>query len=240
MTGYAEYAPAAEYLHLLSMPMWPALVERLGAVLDTADAKPGVAVEFGAGSGLGTEVLLNRIGSVPVLVAEPSAHLRAILLARLQAVPGGDRVTVFPCGAAELDLPQRIVAVMGIHMIGHLAPATRRALFADLVPRLVPGAPMIFNVQPPDTAKTVEVPPYSVAQGQLRYEGSGRAVPAGPDRLRWTMTYRTLDGEREIDRAVAEYDWWITTADELAGEIEAAGAPAEVNGDLVVARGPHR
>ncbi|MFD3702119.1 hypothetical protein ACFWUP_03120 [Nocardia sp. NPDC058658] len=155
-------------------------------------------------------------------------------------LPDGERVRAFPRGAEAPVLPERICAAIGIHMIGHLAPEVRRTLFADLVPRLTPGAPIIFNVQPPHTAETVEVQPFAVQQGQLRYEGSGRALPAGPDRLRWTISYRTLHEDREISRAVAEYDWWIVTAEVLARELADAGAPAEVDDDLVIARGTDR
>ncbi|MBC7300620.1 MAG: class I SAM-dependent methyltransferase [Nocardia sp.] len=240
MSAYTEYSPAAEYLHLLSAPMWPQLSTRLARALADADPAAGTAVEFGADTGLGTEVLMRSLAPAPVVVAEPAATLRAVLLARLHNLPDGERVSVFPCGAEELMLPERICAAIGIHMIGHLAPSARRALFADLVPRLAPGAPMIFNVQPPDTADIVEVPPFTVQQGQLRYEGSGRALPTGPDRLHWTMTYRTLHEDREISRAVAEYDWWIVTAQALASELADAGAPAEIDDSLVIARGPHR
>lgn len=241
MTGYTEYSPAAEYLHLLSAPMWTAAAERLTAVLGQGDPGPdaGVVVEFGAGTGLGTEVLLNHFASAPIVAAEPSPHLRAVLLARLRDLPGGERVTVFPCSAQQLVLPDRIVAAVGMHMIGHLGPDARHELFGKLVPRLAPGAVLVFNVQPPESPEPMEVPPFVVEQGRLRYEGSGRAVPVGADRLRWTMTYRTLQGADEIGRAVADYDWWIVTAAGLAEEITAAGAHAEVDADLVIARIPH-
>lgn len=45
----------------------------------------GTVVEFGAGTGLGTDVLLDTLHPAPLLVAEPSAHLRVVLLARLSA-----------------------------------------------------------------------------------------------------------------------------------------------------------
>ncbi|AXB42716.1 class I SAM-dependent methyltransferase [Amycolatopsis albispora] len=237
--NYREYAPSAEYLHLLSRPMWTSLSGRLAAVLAGVDPAGGVVVEFGAGTGLGTDVLLDTVPDAPVLAAEPSPELRAVLLARLAARPDADRVTVYPAGAADLPLPDRIAAAVGMHMIGHLAPGDRRALFTALVPRLAPGAPVVFNVQPPETA--VEVPesePFAVRAGRLRYEGRGRAEPVGPDRLRWTMTYRTLDGDAEITTAVTHYDWWTVSATTLAAELRAAGASSvDIDGDLVAARG---
>lgn len=205
MTGYDEYSASAEYLHLLSAPMWTALAG--------ADPAAGTVVEFGAGTGLGTDVLLDALAPAPLLVAEPSAQLRAVLLARLSARPDSDRVTVYPCGAAALPLPERVAAAVGMHMIGHLPPDERRALFAALIPRLAPGAPVVLNVQPPDTPVEVpDFPPFGVDIGRLRYEGTGRAVPVGPDRLRWTMTYRTVQNGVELGRAVTGYDWWTVSA----------------------------
>lgn len=220
--------------------------DRLATALTSADPASGTVIEFGAGTGLGTDVLLDTLAPAPILAAEPSAQLRAVLLARLAAREDRDRVTVFPVGATELPLPDRIAAVVGMHMIGHVAPAQRRTLFAELMPRLAPGAPLVFNVQPPDTAVEVpEWPPFGTTVGRLRYEGTGRAVPSAPDRVHWTMTYRTLDGETEIARAVAEYEWWIVSADRLAAELRQAGAEVvRIDGDLVIAhagdgREPH-
>ncbi|RSM69664.1 class I SAM-dependent methyltransferase [Kibdelosporangium aridum] len=218
--------------------MWTELADRLTAALSGVDPGSGTVVEFGAGTGLGTDVLLDTLYPAPLLVAEPSAHLRAVLLARLSDRHDTDRVTVFPCGATQLPLPERVAAAIGMHMIGHLAPAERRALFSALMPRLAPGAPVVFNVQPPGTAVEVpEFPPFGVTVGRLRYEGTGRAVPIGPDRLRWTMTYRTLDGDIEIARAVTEYDWWTVSASTLAAELTQAGAATvRIDDDLVIAR----
>ncbi|WP_181696170.1 hypothetical protein [Nocardia sp. GTS18] len=56
---------------------------------------------------------------------------------------------------------------------------------------------MVFNVQLSDSVEPAEAPPFTVEQGQLRYEGPGRAVPVGPDRLRWMMNYRTPPEDRD-------------------------------------------
>lgn len=165
-----------------------------------------------------------------------------MLLARLSARPDSHRVTVHPCGASALAPPDRIAATVGMHRIGNLAPDDRRALFTALVPRLAPGAPMVLNVQPPDTAVEVpQGPPRAVDVGRQRYEGRGHAVPAGPARLRWRMTYSTLDGDNgdaEISREVSEYLLWTVSAATLNAELTDAGAASvTVDGDLVIARG---
>ncbi|MFI6368788.1 class I SAM-dependent methyltransferase [Nocardia sp. NPDC050630] len=179
MQPYSEYSGSAEYLHLLSIPAWEQMAGRLTAALSGADPATGTVVEFGAGTGLGTHILLDTLAPAPVLAAEPSAQLRAVFLARMAARHDRDRIPVFPGGAVELPLPDRIAAVTGMHMIGHLAPTQRHALFAALKPRLTPGAPVVFNVQPPDTAVEVpEWPPFGTTVGRLRYEGTG--VPYRP------------------------------------------------------------
>lgn len=240
VTGYPEYGPSAEYVHLLSEPMWAGLRGPLAAALADVDPGAGVVLELGAGTGLGTDIVLQVIPEAPLVVAEPSPHLRAVLLARVAAHPDRDRVTVYPGGASDVPLPEAIAAVVGMHMIGHLPAPERRALLLALAGRLAPGAPVVFNVQPPDTAVEVpEFPPFAVPVGGLRYEGTGRAVPTGPESIRWTMTYRTFDGDRVLGEAVAEHDWWIVSATTLAAELIAVGLTVTSTvGGLVLARAP--
>lgn len=46
MSGYREYDASAEYLHLLSAPMWPALGPRLAAALGGVDIGAGPVLEL--------------------------------------------------------------------------------------------------------------------------------------------------------------------------------------------------
>jgi hypothetical protein len=220
--SYQEYSASAEYLHLLSVPAWTDLRPRLAAALAGVDPDAGPVLELGAGSGLGTE---------------PAASLRAVLLSRL-ADRGTGRVTVFPGGATEVPLPDRIAAVVGMHMVGHLAPPDRKRLWATVAERLSPGAPVVLNVQPPATAEAVpEFPWMTVTVGGLVYEGTGSAQPSGPDSVHWRMRYRTRREDGTVlAEASAEYAWWIITADGLAAELAEAGLAATVDDDLVVAR----
>jgi Methyltransferase domain len=233
---YHEYSASGEYVHLLSLPAWTDLRPRLAAALAGLDPDGGPVLELGAGSGLGTDVLLDTVEG-DVLAVEPSASLRGVLLARL-ADRGTDRVTVFPGGATEVPLPDRITAVVGMHMVGHLAPADRKRLWAAITEHLSPGGPVVLNVQPPAAAEAVpEFPWMSVAVGGLRYEGTGSAAPTGPDSVRWRMRYRTRREDGTVlAEASAEYAWWIVTAEGLAAELAEAGLVATVDDDLVVAR----
>jgi hypothetical protein len=231
---YHEYSASGEYVHLLSVPVWTDLRPRLAAALAGVDPDGGPVLELGAGSGLGTDALLDGLAN-DILAVEPSASLRGVLLARL-ADRGTDRVTVFPGGATDVPLPDRIAAVVGMHMVGHLAPADRKRLWAAVTERLVPGGPVVLNVQPPAAPETVpEFPWMSVTVGGLHYEGTGSAEPTGPDSVRWRMRYRTRREDGTVlAEASAEYAWWIVTAEGLAAELAEAGLVATVDDDLVV------
>lgn len=85
-------------------------------------------LELGPGTGLGTELILHTVPGAPAVTAEPSAALRAVLLGRLADHPQAQRLTVHPGGATEIPLPQRVSAVVGLHMLGHLTPEQRRNL----------------------------------------------------------------------------------------------------------------
>lgn len=231
-----EYATSAEYLHLLSTPMWETLRPRLAAALHAVDADAGPVLELGAGTGQATDVLLDTLPN-DVVVAEPSGPLRGVLLARLLDRGAAGRVTVHPCGAAEVPLPDRAAAVVGMHMVGHLAPADRRRLWAAVAERLAPGGPVVLNVQPPDTA--VAVPPFpwsGVTVGAHTYEGRGEARPLDAGTVQWRMSYRTRVDDTVVAETTAEYRWWVLSAAGLAAELVAAGLEARVDGDLVVAR----
>jgi Methyltransferase domain len=235
---YREYAASGEYLHLLSGPAWVAMRPRLAAALAGVDPGAGPVVELGAGTGLGTDVLLETLDN-DVLAAEPSASLRGVLLARL-ADRGAGRVTVFPGGAVEVPLPDRIAAVVGMHMVGHLAPPERKRLWAAVAERLAPGGPVVLNVQPPSVAEAVpEFPWMGAAVGGLVYEGTGSAEPTGPDSVRWRMRYRTRREDGTVlAGSSADYVWWVVSADGLAAELAEAGLEPSVDDDLVVARKP--
>ncbi|MEJ3655080.1 class I SAM-dependent methyltransferase [Actinomycetes bacterium KLBMP 9759] len=235
-----EYGPAAPYLHLLVQPAWTGLRPAFAAELASVDPGAGSVVELGSGSGIGTELLLETVPGAPVLAAEPSAQLRAVLLGRIAAHPQAHRLTVRACRAQDLVLPDRISAVLGAHMAGHLDAASRHALWRTLAARLTPGAPVMLTVEPPDSVRTVpELPPVEVTVAGLTYRGTGSAVPDGDDSVEWRMHYSTLDGNRVVHTAEARYRWHVLSADRLAAELADAGLRVTSRADgRVVARAP--
>lgn len=233
------YAIAAEFIELMSRETWRSLGPAPVECLDGVDASAGPVLDLGAGTGLGTEVVLDAIAGATVLAVEPSPALRAALFTRVLARSDGPaRVTAVPGTLGEVMLPQRLGGMIGMHMLGHLAGAQRRELWQELASRLAPGAPAVVNLQTP--AKPVAVPrtefvTYTV--GHRRYAGSGQAEPDGPESVQWRMTYRIFEGGRLVAEVQARYHWWTIAPDQLLAEIAAAGLATERrNPDLFIIR----
>lgn len=233
------YDASALYVHLLIGPSWQRLRAPLRYELAAVDPGAGTVVELGAGSGIGTELLLDTVPAAPVLALEPSIALRAVLLGRMAGHRFEHRLTVLPDPAEAAELPDRICAVLGANMIGHLDPDARSRLWCELAARLTPGAPVLVNADDPDLTDGKAVPTTEVRVAGLTYAGTGRAEPDGADAMRWSMRYTTHRGETLLHTAEAVHRVHTITADGLAAEMTDAGLPAEVGShSLVVARAP--
>src|SRR5919197_13009 len=233
------YVDSGEFIDVLSQDAWRALRPPIVEALGQAAPDQGPIVDIGAGTGLGTLVVAETLPASHILAVEPSPILRAVLLSRL--VSDGDlrlRVTVQDADVDGMRLPQQLSGVLAINMIGHLSPQRRRDLWADLRPRLAPGAPLIVTLQPP--AEPTHIPEStftSVRIGDRIYEGSGGAHPTGDDRVTWTMRYRTLDPDGAVHRELAvAYPWYVISPQELLDELTTAGYTASLRPlDIVVA-----
>lgn len=236
-----EYDAAAPYLHLLMLPGWEDLRGQLADEMAAVDASAGAVVELGAGTGIGTELVLDTVPSAPVLALEPSAALRAVLIARLVSHPQAERLTVLPSTAQDAVLPERICAVLGAHMVGHLDPADRRRLWRDLAARLAPGAPVLLTAEGPDVPVTIPwFPPIGVRAAGLTYAVTGSAEPDGPDAVRWRMRYTTRSDDGVVlHTAEAAYRYYTIGTEALAAELSDAGLRVMTcSHGRVVARAP--
>lgn len=127
---------------------------------------------------------------------------------------------------------------MALGVIGHIDAAELDRLLTRLAAALAPGAPFVVELQPPD--QPIAVPRSRFARervGQLVYEGWQQAEPAGPDVLRWTMTFRTLRDGKPIAETVAEHPYRTIGRDELAAAARPRGLHLEpADEGLVVLR----
>ena len=221
-----EYAASGEFLDVLSRDAWAALVEPVTAALRGVDPAAGPLVDLGAGSGRGLRVLAGLAVDAVLLAVEPSPVQRAVLLARVVDDPSlSGRVTVIASGAEEVHLPDRLGGVLAMNMIGHLQPSQRRRLWQRIADRLAPGAPLVFNLQPPVRAEAVPETDFAAVQiGRHRYLGSGRAEPDGPDAVVWHMRYRVCDEHGNVEREItAQYRWYVVAPEAAEAELSAVG-----------------
>lgn len=117
------YERSAEYLDILIAESWEPLAPALADVLSRVRAGTGAVVDLGAGSGRGVRVICDALPRGPVLAVEPSAAMRAVLLARVHEDGElRERVTVVPGDCASADWPDGVRAVVALNMIGHLPP----------------------------------------------------------------------------------------------------------------------
>ncbi|MGW4963512.1 class I SAM-dependent methyltransferase [Nonomuraea sp. NPDC004186] len=186
-----QYERSAEFVDVMIAPHWAALAPSLSQVLRDVT---GPIVDVGAGGGQGTRVIAEAVPEAEIVAVEPSAALRSVLLARVnESAELRDRVTVLPEGFLEAALPQKLGAVVAMNVIGHFDPVGRQRIWSLLAERLVPGGRAVLNLQPPTEPMTVPESRFAdVRVGRRRYEGWGRAGPAGPDRITWHITPTTM------------------------------------------------
>jgi SAM-dependent methyltransferase len=233
-----QYERSAEFVDVMMAPHWAELGPPLSRALRGVT---GPVVDVGAGGGHGTRVIAEAVPAAEIVAVEPSPALRSVLLTRVhESAELRDRVTVLPEGLLEARLPERLGAVVAMNVIGHFDPAARQKIWALLGERLAPGGRAVLNLQPP--AEPVAVPESRLADvrvGRRRYEGWGRAEPAGPGRITWHMTYRTYHDDRLADELRVAYDWWVLGEQQLKVELDGHGlVPALVEpGVYAVDRG---
>lgn len=196
---YAASASAYE----LMVAGHAALQERaLTAFLAALRPADGPVLDIGCGSGRAAQLLLGHSAGLKVVGIEPSPAMRSLALSRLAAEPAWrERVTVRPEGALEAPWPDALSGALMLGVLGHFAPGERREVFRRLAARLAVGAPLLFDLQAPDRPEAVAEHVFADTRlGGLRYQGRAQGEPLDDQRMRWTMTYLTIDGDEVVDR----------------------------------------
>jgi SAM-dependent methyltransferase len=219
----------AEFYELLATAHWDELGVLLRRLLAGVDPSAGPLLDIGAGTGVGLRHLRRAVPGARIVAVEPSTAMRTALHTRL-AIDDELRgvVTVVPAAIEHAELPPRLSAAVASAVLGHLDDAGRHRLWAMLATRLVPGAPAVIGVLPPTRPERVPPTRYrSLPVGELVYEGWMEAAVIGDRRMRWTMTYRVLDGGRLVAERRASSTWTTLDADDVAAEAEPFGLRAE-------------
>lgn len=221
--GADPYALSAEFYEVMAIPHWDMKRQVLVSALTARGPVKDHVLDIGAGTGLSTMTLADTIPDVPIHAVEPSAAMRAALVSRILSRPDLiDRVTVHPVNLEELDLPDRIGAVVLFGVIGYMDKQARQRFWTELRPRLAPRAPVIIEVMALD--QPMSVPEMTIAQqriGMRHNEVRISGQPAGSDAEHWTMRYVVSEGDKVIREFTAEHTWHTVGLAELAHEAEA-------------------
>ncbi|UGQ12383.1 Gfo/Idh/MocA family oxidoreductase [Yinghuangia sp. ASG 101] len=151
------YESSAEFFDLVAGPHTASSsVPAVVAALAGADPGAGPVLDLGAGTGLLTEAVARAYPRLEIVAAEPAAAMRAALTARVLSDPGlRERVTVTDGNAPDLELPDRLGAVLLCGVLGHLDADARRRLWRRLARRLPAGAPVIVELMALDRPTTL-------------------------------------------------------------------------------------
>jgi SAM-dependent methyltransferase len=219
------YAVTAEFYDILQAESDGRLAEQRFAAAAHA-ARVGI-VDVGAGTGIVTQVLLNR-SAAPVHVVEPSSAMRVALLTRLAALHADQRarVTVHPQAFQDVGLERVADLVVCANIAGVVEPPQRRALWRAAAAALVPGGVLLLDPPPPalPAAPLVkDLPPVRI--GPDAYSAQ---VCMRPDRglISVTCTYWVKRDEEIIRTEIEEFTMWPTSVAALHEELRQAGLSA--------------
>ncbi|MEU3183956.1 Gfo/Idh/MocA family oxidoreductase [Streptomyces sp. NPDC006923] len=211
----APYTPSAEFFDLVAAEHTAtASAPAIAALLAGADLGGGPVVDIGAGTGLVTEAVARARPDVEILACEPAVGMRAVLTSRVFSDPDlRSRVTVTADAAPDLELPDRVGAVLLCGVLGHLDAPQRHRLWQRLRQRLAPGGLVVVELMGLDTPLTLpETRLATAVAGKQRYEWSFSGAPdeAEESVMRLHTTWRVYrDGEPGALREVHDSYRWV-------------------------------
>ncbi|MBT0565611.1 class I SAM-dependent methyltransferase [Williamsia sp. CHRR-6] len=198
------YATNAQYYELIFPDE---VIESVGAGLTQLLSSTGTVVEVGAGTGMFTRLILDRLSAgAEVFAVEPSPVMRAALATRLAHHPRADGLTIIDADGLTATLPPDIGGVdtlVLLHVLSHFSPEARARLWSIWIPQLVDGGLIVADPLWPEQPMPV---PAMVQPGRIlgrrRYESCCEATvhddPAGRPMVQWRMTYRTYEADRLV------------------------------------------
>lgn len=217
------YAVTASYYDLI----FPDPVrDQLAAALRKLLPGARTVAEIGPGTGLFTEVLLDLLPPDGEIYAiEPARIMRAALTARLAADPrAAPMVTILPEDALTAEPAGTVDAVVLFNVVMHFSAEQRTRLWHKWASLLGPGGLVVLESQYPQTPTPVpQTRTPGRRLGRHRYETLSRADVVDAERIRWTMTYRTLAGDEVQCEETAEYDVHVISDEQLDRELAAVG-----------------
>ncbi|MFD5279200.1 Gfo/Idh/MocA family oxidoreductase [Streptomyces rubrogriseus] len=210
----SPYTPSAEFFDLVAAEHTAtASAPAVAALLADADLSGGPVVDIGAGTGLVTEAVARARPDAEILACEPAVGMRAVLTSRVFSDPDlRSRVTVTADAAPDLELPDRVSAVLLCGVLGHLDADGRARLWRRLNRRLAPGGLVVVELMQFEEPLTLpETRLATTTAGRHRYEWSFGGAPDETEDgvMRLHSTWRVYrDDATEVEREVHDsYRW---------------------------------
>ncbi|NJP65200.1 class I SAM-dependent methyltransferase [Streptomyces spiramenti] len=226
------YTASAEFYEMVAARHVRTSAGPLTTALAGVDTTRGPVVEIGAGTGRITEVIARALPGVPIVAAEPSTPMRAMLTSRVFSDPAlRDRVTVVAEPAQHLRLPDTVSAVVIFGVVGHLTQRERVRLWAELRERLPRGGPIVVELMGVARARTV--PPFRMLResiGDQTYEWWTRAEQVEGQVMRWHTTWKVLRGGEVVRTTTDSYDWENLSLEQLGEEAGMASSLVSAGG----------
>ncbi|MFF2505873.1 class I SAM-dependent methyltransferase [Streptomyces sp. NPDC058067] len=214
------YTPTAEFYDLVGGQHWAHSDPALASALTGTDTGHGPVLDLGAGTGRATDVIARVLPDAHILAVEPSPAMRTALTSRVvRSEDLRPRVTVVAASAQEVELPERLSAAVICGVVGYLDPEERAELWGRLLPRLPEGAPVVVELMALRTPQPVA--PMRIARqrlGEQEYEAWLTGEPCGPDRMRWSATWRVLRGGKVVREVDVTHEWYTFGIEDLAAE----------------------
>lgn len=214
------YSPTAEFYDLVGGQHWAHSDPALASALAGIDTGHGPVLDLGAGTGRTTEAIGRVLPDARIIAVEPSPGMRAVLTSRVVRDPDlRPRVTVVAARAQETELPERLSAAVICGVLGYLDREERAGLWHRLLGRLPAGAPIVVELMALGTPQSVA--PMRIARqrlGDQDYEAWLSGEPCGPDRMRWSATWRVLNGEKLVREVDVTHEWYTFGIQDLAAE----------------------
>ncbi len=230
MDRYAETSGAYD---LFNAAYRPAQLEALDALRPLLRPAVGPILDVGAGSGANSAWVLDEVPGASVFALEPSRSMRALSLARVTARPDWfERITIRPEDFFSATLPQHIGGAILLGVLGHFDAGERAAVFAELAARLPEGGAALIDLQEPEIPGRVEPFEFTAARiGELTYRGIAEGWRIDDERMRWRMSYLTLEDERVLVEDTTEHVYHHPARALVIAEADRAGLRAERQGE---------
>lgn len=181
-------------------------------------------LEIGAGTGLVTTALADWTPG-EIFALEPSAGMRGVLLSRLSSRPELlDRVTVLPCDALSVSLPEIVEAVVMVKVLHVLEPDYRRKLWPVLAAALEPGGLLVFTWRdgsPPKPRPLRKLVSRQV--GRHTYTALSEILETDGEATRARYIHRITEGDKVISEEETVGYGYRPPADVLRDELTASG-----------------